>query len=169
MAKQTVEFQFMTGLKRFIFRNARLHGSWDANGRFANIWATSPMQEVTGEDGCPMFRASVSLDLSDIQKTFNWGVILDGPQGTNFWEFRPRCRMLVRWNGTGVFAFGEAGLCKWNASISLTAADSGLISTMSEVTRVPGCVSLSGPRTLERWRWSSASRLPGTSLTTATA
>jgi hypothetical protein len=29
MAKQTVEFQFITGLKRRIFRNPRLIGSWD--------------------------------------------------------------------------------------------------------------------------------------------
>ena len=30
MAMQNVEFQFITGLKRAIFRNARLRGSWDA-------------------------------------------------------------------------------------------------------------------------------------------
>jgi 1,4-alpha-glucan branching enzyme len=85
MATQAVEFQFITGLKRTIFRNARLRGSWDGNGRYSNDWTESPMQEETGADGCPIFRASVSLDLADQDKTFHWGVVLDGPQGANFW------------------------------------------------------------------------------------
>ena len=28
---------------------------------------------------------SASLDLADQGKTFKWGVVLDGPQGSNFW------------------------------------------------------------------------------------
>ena len=39
----------------------------------------------SGTDGCPIFKASVSLDLADQDKTFKWGVVLDGPQGSNFW------------------------------------------------------------------------------------
>src|SRR5262249_50889942 len=85
MAKQTVDFEFITGLKRPIFRNARLRGSWDSNGRFSTTWTESPMQEDVGADGCPRFRASVSLDLADQHQTFKWGVVLDGPQGSNFW------------------------------------------------------------------------------------
>ena len=85
MATQTVEFQYFTGLSRPIFRNARLRGSWDATGRYATDWTESPMQEVVGEDGCPMFRASVALDLANQHQTFRWGVVLDGPQGSNFW------------------------------------------------------------------------------------
>jgi len=34
MATQTIEFRFITGLKRPIFRNGWLRGSWDASGRF---------------------------------------------------------------------------------------------------------------------------------------
>ncbi len=85
MATQTVEFQFITGLNRAIFRNARLLGSWDAGGRYSSQWTESPMQEVTGTDGCPIFQGSVALDLADQGKLFRWGVILDGPQGANFW------------------------------------------------------------------------------------
>ena len=85
MATQTVEFQYLTGLHRRIFRNARLRGSWSANGHYATDWTELPMQEVVGEDGCPMFRASVALDRADQQRTFRWGVVLDGPQGSNFW------------------------------------------------------------------------------------
>jgi len=36
MALRPVEFQVFTGLKREIFRNARLRGSWDAAGRYAD-------------------------------------------------------------------------------------------------------------------------------------
>jgi len=43
------------------------------------------MQEVTGEDGCPVFRGAVLLDLADSDKTFEWGVVIDGPQGNNLW------------------------------------------------------------------------------------
>ncbi len=85
MATKAVEFQFLTGLKRRIFRNPRLVGSWDASGRYSDQWSESPMHEVTGEDGCPMFQGSASLDLADSAKTFKWGVILDGPSGSNFW------------------------------------------------------------------------------------
>jgi 1,4-alpha-glucan branching enzyme len=85
MAMQNVEIQFITGLKRAIFRNPRLRGSWDGNGRYSDDWTESRMQEEVGEDGCPIFKASVSLDLADRDKTFKWGAVLDGPQGSNFW------------------------------------------------------------------------------------
>ncbi len=85
MNTQKVEFQFITGLKRAIFRNARLRGSWDDNGRYADNWTEIAMHEVIGVDGCPTFIASVILDLVDQDKVFKWGVVLDGPQGVNFW------------------------------------------------------------------------------------
>jgi 1,4-alpha-glucan branching enzyme len=85
MAMQKVEFQFITGLKRAVFRNPRLRGSWDSNGRYSDDWTESPMQEEVGEDGCPIFKASLSLDLADQDRKFKWGVVLDGPQGSNFW------------------------------------------------------------------------------------
>lgn len=85
MTIQTVAFQFITGLKRSIFRNARLRGSWNESGRYSDDWTESPMQEEIGVDGCPIFTASVSLHLADQDNTFKWGVILDGPQGANFW------------------------------------------------------------------------------------
>jgi len=85
MALRPVEFQVFTGLKREIFRNARLRGSWDAAGRYADDWMESPMHSQIGEDGCPVFVASIPLDTADSHKTFRWGVVLDGPQGNNFW------------------------------------------------------------------------------------
>ena len=85
MAMQRVEFQFITGLKRRIFRNARLRGSWDGSGRYSDVWTESPMKEEIGPDGCPIFKTAVSFDLTQQNKTFKWGVVLDGPQGSNFW------------------------------------------------------------------------------------
>jgi 1,4-alpha-glucan branching enzyme len=85
MATRMVTFEYMTGLTRSMFHNARLRGSWDITGRYSDDWTERPMQEKTGPDGCPMFTASVSFDLQDQARTFRWGVVLDGPQGTNFW------------------------------------------------------------------------------------
>jgi 1,4-alpha-glucan branching enzyme len=85
MAMKSVEFLFITGLKRRIFRNPRLVGTWDANGRYSDTWSSSTMLEVTGDDGCPVFQTSVLLDEADAARTFKWGVILDGPSGANFW------------------------------------------------------------------------------------
>ena len=85
MTMQTIEFQFITALKRAIFRNARLRGSWDAAGRYSDNWTECTMQQAVGEDGCPIFKTVVSIDLEDQDKLFKWGVVLDGPQGTNFW------------------------------------------------------------------------------------
>jgi 1,4-alpha-glucan branching enzyme len=86
MPTQDVEFRYYTGLTRSIFRNALLHGSWDTAGRYAELWLVdTPMEDAVGEDGCPMFRASVTLDVADSHQTFRWGVVLDGPQGSHFW------------------------------------------------------------------------------------
>jgi 1,4-alpha-glucan branching enzyme len=43
------------------------------------------MLEAWGDDNCPVFRGAATLDLTDAAKPFRWGVILDGPQGSNFW------------------------------------------------------------------------------------
>lgn len=80
-----VRFTYHTGLKRSIFRNARLRGSWDAAGRYADAWTEGPMQEIVGEDGTPAFTATVRLDEGEIGRAFRWGVVLDGPEGVNRW------------------------------------------------------------------------------------
>jgi 1,4-alpha-glucan branching enzyme len=85
MPTRPVQFHFLTGLRRPIFHNARLVGSWDQAGRYADQWTESPMQETLGDDGCPSFSATLPLDLADRDRTFNWGVVLDGPLGANLW------------------------------------------------------------------------------------
>src|SRR5512143_3365546 len=85
MGTLTVRFRYLTGLKREVFRNARLVGSWDGSGRFSAVWSESPMTPGIAEDGCPCFTASVDLDAGEVGKVFRWGVRLDGPSGPNIW------------------------------------------------------------------------------------
>ena len=85
MLPRTIEFQYLTGIRRPFLRNARLRGSWDGAGRYSEEWTERPMREGVGEDGCPVFTASVELDLADAARTFRWGVVVDGPAGANDW------------------------------------------------------------------------------------
>ncbi len=83
--KISVQFVYAPGLKRAVFRNVRLTGSWDREGRYSDDWSTIPMEEYTGEDGCPCYRAAVGLDESQVGWTFHWGVVVDGPAGRDKW------------------------------------------------------------------------------------
>jgi len=83
--KISVQFVYAPGLKRAVFRNVRLTGSWDREGRYSDDWSTIPMEEYTGEDGCPCYRAAVGLDESQVGWTFRWGVVVDGPAGRDKW------------------------------------------------------------------------------------
>ncbi len=80
-----VQFTYLTGLERSLFSNVRLTGSWDETGRYAQNWTTVAMQPKTGEDGCPCFTATITLDDSQIDREFRWGVIFDTPSGRNIW------------------------------------------------------------------------------------
>jgi len=80
-----VQFKYLTGLKKDLFRNVRLTGSWDENGRYSNQWISIPMQHAIAEDGCPCFEATVELDDSQVGWQFHWSVVLDGPGGSNLW------------------------------------------------------------------------------------
>jgi len=81
----TLQFRYLTGLKREIFSNARLTGSWDGSGIHSQTWSETPMAAGVAEDGCPCFTATVDLDESGVGKQFRWGVKLDGPSGTGIW------------------------------------------------------------------------------------
>ena len=90
MAKLVVKFRYLTGLKRQIFTDARLSGSWDSQGRFSEVWTQTRMTSGRAEDGCPCFTATVELDDSGVGTAFRWGVTIDGPQGRTSGGFRPR-------------------------------------------------------------------------------
>ncbi|WP_461102126.1 alpha-amylase family glycosyl hydrolase [Spirosoma koreense] len=85
MARQSVTFLYLTGLKSPLFTNVRLLGSWDATGAYSGQWTETPMVPVTAEDGCPAFQATVQLDNQSDGTIYRWGVFLDGPGGPNLW------------------------------------------------------------------------------------
>jgi len=85
MALIPVRFEYLTGLRQPFAVNARLTGNWNAQGLRSEQWASVPMEAFTADDGCPAFRATVSLDDSQIGQTFRWGVNVDTSQRTNVW------------------------------------------------------------------------------------
>ena len=85
MALIPVNFEYLTGLRRPFLVNARLTGSWDAQGRRSEQWAEVPMGAFTAEDGCPAFRATINLDDSQIGQGFRWGVSVDTLRHPNVW------------------------------------------------------------------------------------
>ena len=85
MAQITVNFTFHSGVKRRLFTNVRLNGSWNAGGQFASQWTESPMTAITDETGCDAFQASVALDAGQAGTTFQWGVRADLAGAPNTW------------------------------------------------------------------------------------
>ena len=84
MAHIVVPFTFHTGVKKPIFQNVRLTGSWKA-GNFCDQWTETPMAMAVDETDCQAFNAIVSLDVSQIGTTFEWGVIADFAGMRNAW------------------------------------------------------------------------------------
>lgn len=81
----SVHFVYHVGLMGTIFRNARLVGSWDADGNYVDLWTSVAMTEARSEYGTQCFRATIQLDESGIGRPFRWGVLIDGPGGPNQW------------------------------------------------------------------------------------
>ncbi len=77
MARLRVRFEWLTGLKEPAFRNVRLVGSWDRQGRYSDQKRTIAMKKFTAPDGCPAWRADVRFDDGQRGWTFRWGVIVD--------------------------------------------------------------------------------------------
>ena len=102
--KISVQFVYAPGLKRAVFRNVRLTGSWDREGRYSDDWSTIPMEEYTGEDGCPCYRAAVGLDESQVGWTFRWGVVVDGPAGRDKWGITTEVRDALSSDRSRAFA-----------------------------------------------------------------
>lgn len=76
MTGTTVRFIYVTGIAGPEFGKARLHGSWDANGRRSDQWSVIDMKPVKGSDGCPAFAAEVKFAAGQAEETFTWGVEL---------------------------------------------------------------------------------------------
>ena len=85
MAQIAVNFTFHSGVRRHLFRNVRLSGSWDAAGQFSNQWTAVPMLTSQDETGCDAFNASVSFDAAQAGTIFEWGVVADLAGALNTW------------------------------------------------------------------------------------
>jgi 1,4-alpha-glucan branching enzyme len=85
MAQIPVSFTFHSGIKRKLFQNVRLSGSWDTNGLFSNQWTQVPMAMAQDGTGCDAFSASVAMDSSQAGTVFQWGVFADLPGAPNSW------------------------------------------------------------------------------------
>ena len=72
MPQLQVNFTFHSGVKRHLFSNVRLSGSWNATGLYSPQWTEVPMAAAQDETGCDAYAASVSLDASQIGTTFQW-------------------------------------------------------------------------------------------------
>jgi len=108
----TVQFEYRTGLKREVFRNVRLTGSWDARGHASDAWSVIPMEPARAEDGCPCFRATVAFDESQLGKAFMWGVIVDGPGGPDQWAIPAELRDPVGREPVRAFVLGAEPSCE---------------------------------------------------------
>jgi 1,4-alpha-glucan branching enzyme len=110
MATQNITFYYLTGIKQSLFTNARIVGSWDANGRYNDQWMTTAMVAITGEDGCPAFTVTIALDMGEVGKVFKWGVMIDGPGGENLWGINTEVNDPNRVDRYSVFTLtGAAG------------------------------------------------------------
>ena len=76
-----MKFIYDTGIARRLFRNVRLLGSWDAQGKRSDSWSEHPMREVRDLDGALTYEAEVELDPSQQGQTFQWRVLLDSGLG----------------------------------------------------------------------------------------
>ena len=81
----SMRFTFHTGIKRRLFSNVRLRGSWDAHGLPSAVWTEYAMSEAKGTDGCPVFEASVSLPAPAAPVVYHWGVVVDTPECKDLW------------------------------------------------------------------------------------
>ncbi len=85
MAQIAINFTFHSGLKRRLFSNVRLSGSWDSAGQFSHQWTESPMTASLDETGCNAFNATVSFDGSQTETVFQWGVRADTAGAPDTW------------------------------------------------------------------------------------
>ena len=82
-----MKFTYDTGLRREVFHNVRLRGTFAGDGapgasyRWSQGWSLIPMRQRRGEDGAILFEADVPLSAEDVGKEFRWAVLLDGPYG----------------------------------------------------------------------------------------
>lgn len=116
MSTATVEFTYVTGIKRNLFdgMRVRLHGSWDAAGLrtpdLANVLDMQFIPPGDSEDGCTRFTATVLLDMSQSGQWFRWGVSAIAGDGKTVWAIPTEVKLRDSRDQTVGFAF--SGRCQ---------------------------------------------------------
>ena len=77
MSSAVVTFLFRAGLKRCPFSRVRLVGNWGPDGG----WTQTAMSAVDAS----AFALDVSFPEEDVGKSWQWGIMLDGPAGSDLW------------------------------------------------------------------------------------
>ncbi len=77
MAVLTVQFTFHSGIRRHLFTNLRLSGSWNEAGEYSSQWSEVPMTPAVDETGCDAWTAAVTFDSAHSGAEFQWGVAGD--------------------------------------------------------------------------------------------
>ena len=77
MPSAVVRFVFQPGLKRHPFSRVRLVGNWGPNGG----WTQTAMTAADASG----FALDVAFADDDVGKSFQWGIMLDGPAGADLW------------------------------------------------------------------------------------
>lgn len=85
MALIPVHFEYRVGLRQPFIAGARLSGGWNAEGFASDAWTSTAMETFTAEDGCPAFRATATLDDSQIGRRFRWGARIDTTDQADTW------------------------------------------------------------------------------------
>jgi len=87
MATAPVQFIYATGIVGAVLPgvSARLHGSWDAAGRYSEQWSSVDMVREAPATNSVSFRATVRLDTAEHGKEFRWGVSFIDPNGHETW------------------------------------------------------------------------------------
>jgi 1,4-alpha-glucan branching enzyme len=80
ISKISIQLVFRTGLTSEIFRNVRLTGSWDAEGRYSDKWSTQAMDQFMADDGCIAFQTSLDLGSDQVGWDFHWTLLGDVAQ-----------------------------------------------------------------------------------------
>jgi 1,4-alpha-glucan branching enzyme len=76
-----LKFIYDTGIRRRLFRNVRVRGSWDDKGKHSDSWSEHLTREVRGADGALTYEVEVALDPSQKGETFHWSVLVDSNLG----------------------------------------------------------------------------------------
>ena len=155
MASVNVTFTFHSGVKRTLFQNLRLSGSWDASGKSSPQWTQTPMLPTQDGTGCDAFSVTVPLDASQVGTTFQWGVFADLAGAPNSWVIVTEVPDPTSSQTTRSFVLGAAASQQdyW----FVNGRDSVLRSA-SLAQRTPVFASRYGRPTPRRWKWYSRGR-----------